>query len=242
MGSSYFYMEFLLAWVTLLREAGFKNPALFALDYTLVPDAVFPKQVQQTFAGYYYVLSIIEDPSRVCVAGDSAGSTLILSMLLVLADHSDYLDRLPQLAVMISPWVTIISAKNQNTTSDYLDQKSLSLYGRYYVGSKVSPHDARVSPGECRDLNLWKRSSPSCGWLFLFGSEEVLAPACRDLIQMLEKSGVEVNVHEEQGSIHAWPVAALYLGETREARLHGLRRIVSAMQDKFMNGRERNEI
>lgn len=241
MGSSYFYMEFLLAWVTLLHEAGFKNPALFALDYTLVPDAVYPRQVHQTFAGYNYVLSIIEDPSRVCVAGDSAGSTLILSMLLVLAEHSDYLERLPRLAVMISPWVKIISQKNQNTRSDYLDQRALDLYGRHYVGSKVSPHDPRVSPGECRDSNLWRRSTPSCGWFFLYGSEEVLAPECRGLIQMLEKSGAEVEVHEEQGSVHAWPVAALYLGETRDARLHGLRLIVHAMKEKFSDEARRRK-
>jgi acetyl esterase/lipase len=82
MGSSFFYMEFLLAWVSLLKEAGYRNPALFALDYSLVPDAVFPTQLQETLAGYQYVLSIAQNPSRICVGGDSAGATLILSFLL----------------------------------------------------------------------------------------------------------------------------------------------------------------
>ena len=81
MGSSYFYMEFLLAWVSLLEAAGFQNPALFALDYTLVPDAVYPRQLQETYFGYLHVLSIVKDPSRICVSGDSAGATLILSFL-----------------------------------------------------------------------------------------------------------------------------------------------------------------
>jgi acetyl esterase/lipase len=233
MGSSYFYMEFLLAWVTLLRDAGFKNPALFALEYTLVPDDVYPTQVRQTFAGYNYVLSIIEDPLRVCVAGDSAGATLILSMLLSLTDHSEYSDRLPQLAVMISPWVTVISDRNRNTASDYLDQRSLYLYGSQYIGTKVSPHDPLASPGECKDLSRWKKASPAGGWFFLYGSEEVLAPECRSLIQRLKKTDVEVGVHEEQGSIHAWPVAALYLGETKDARLHGLQIIVKIIKKRF---------
>lgn len=234
MGSSYFYMEFLLAWVTLLREAGFQNPALFALEYSLVPDAVYPTQVRETFVGYTYVLSIIEDASRVCVAGDSAGATLILSMLLALAEHSEYGERLPGLAVMISPWVTIISDKNRNTRSDYLDQKSLHLYGSQYIDTKVSPHDPLVSPGECQDLDRWKRASPTGGWFFLYGSEEVLAPECRDLVERLRKTGPDVDVHEEQGSIHAWPVAALYLGETKEARLHGLRDIVKTIKKRLV--------
>jgi hypothetical protein len=37
-----------------------------------------------------------------------------------------------------------------------------------------------------------------------------------------------VDVWEDQGGIHAWPVASLYLGETREERLSGLKSIVEA--------------
>jgi len=233
MGSCYFYMEFLLAWVALLKEAGFCNPALFALEYTLVPDAIYPTQVKETLAGYRHVLSIAEDASRICVSGDSAGATLILSMLLSLSNHSKYGDRMPDLAVMISPWVTIISEKNKNSPSDYLNQESLHMYGSQYIGTKVSQNDPMVSPGECRDLNRWERASPSQGWFFFFGSEEVLAPECRDLIVTLRKIGIQVDVHEEQGSIHAWPVATLYLGATKEDRLYGLKSIVKTMKRRL---------
>ncbi|KAK5002209.1 hypothetical protein LTR39_006748, partial [Cryomyces antarcticus] len=97
MGSSYFYMEFLFALVALLKDSGYRNPALFALEYTLVPDAVYPTQLHETIAGYDYVTSIIKDPSRICVGGDSAGATLILSMLLWISDQPDYRKRLPGL-------------------------------------------------------------------------------------------------------------------------------------------------
>src|SRR3954471_17175012 len=86
MGSSYFYLEFLLSWLSLLKDSGrFQNPAIFALEYTLVPDASYPAQLYQTVAGYEYVLSMIQDPSKICVSGDSAGATLILSLLLHIA-------------------------------------------------------------------------------------------------------------------------------------------------------------
>ena len=225
MGSSYFYMEFLLAWVTLLKEAGYHNPALFALEYTLVPDAVYPTQVRETLAGYEYVLSIIDDPARICIGGDSAGGTLMLSLLLLLSDHPRHRLTMPGLATMISPWVTIISENNRNTPSDYLDYHSLRLYGSQYIGTKVSSDDPMASPGNCKDLDRWARATPTKGWYFFYGSEEVLGPEIRDLVALLRKAGAEVGVHEEQGFIHAWPVASLYLGETSSDRLHGLRNI-----------------
>jgi hypothetical protein len=62
MGSSYFYLEFLLSWLSLLCEAGYSNPAIFALEYTLVPDASFPTQLCDTIAGYRHVLSVARRP------------------------------------------------------------------------------------------------------------------------------------------------------------------------------------
>lgn len=234
MGSSYFYLEFLLAWISLLKEAGYKNPALFALEYTLVPDAIYPTQVQQAFMGYEHVLSITEDPSRICVGGDSAGGTLILSLLLYLADHPRHRGKLPGLATMISPWTTIVSQNNRNTPSDYLNADSLHLYGRQYAGKKIPIDDPMVSPGNCKDLRRWARASPSQGWLFLFGSEEVLGPEIRDFIALLRETGSHVDVDEEQGGIHAWPVAALYLGETGEERLKGLQDITKVIRKRLM--------
>lgn len=233
MGSNFFYMEFLIAWLSLLKDAGYRNPALFALEYTLVPDAVYPTQLQETLAGYEYVLSIARDASRICVAGDSAGATLILSFLLYITDHPELRHQRPGLAVMISPWVTIVSKNNRNTPSDYLNANSLELYGRQYMGPKVPKEDTLVSPGNCKDLKKWRDASPEKGWFFLFGSEEVLGPETRDLIKLLQHAGVDVEYDEERGGIHAWPVASLYLGETKDERLHGLRDIVKVTRDRI---------
>lgn len=234
MGSSYFYMEFLLAFVTLLKEAGFKNPALFSLEYTLVPDAVYPTQVHEAIAGYKHVLAAVDnDASKICVGGDSAGATLVLSLLLHLSEDPDRKTPLPGYAVMISPWVTVLSEKNQNTRSDYLDADSLRLYGSQYIGAKVAYDDPKVSPGCCKDKHRWAKASPSKGMLFSFGSEEVLGPETKALIETLRDADVDVEVFEQAGFIHAWPVASLYLGETTNARLHGLREITDTLSDRM---------
>ncbi|KAF9736980.1 hypothetical protein PMIN03_001467 [Paraphaeosphaeria minitans] len=233
MGSGFFYMEFLLAWVALLKEAGYRNPALFALEYTLVPDAVYPTQLQETLAGYEYVLSIARDHTRICVSGDSAGATLMLSFLLYMTDHPELRHQRPGLAVMISPWVTIISKNNRNTQSDYLNATSLELYGRQYIGPKVPYDDPLVSPGNCKFIKKWAAASPEKGWFFLYGSEEVLGPETRALVVLLKKAGANVDSYEQPGGVHAWPVASLYLGETRDARLHGLRDIVQTIRSRI---------
>ncbi|KAK5127954.1 hypothetical protein LTR85_005071 [Meristemomyces frigidus] len=235
MGSSFFYIEFLLAWVSLLHdEAGYSNPALFALEYTLVPEATYPTQVQQTLSGYKYCLELADGhPERITISGDSAGATLILSLLLVLSNYSSMRDKLPGLAIPISPWASIISSKNQNTASDYLNADSLHLYGSQYIGTKASNDDALVSPGHCKDLARWRRASPTLGWFFVYGAEEVFAPEAKDMIALLRQAGLSVEEHEEEGWIHAWPVVKLYLGNGQEERLSGLRAVVGFMRERI---------
>ncbi|USW51866.1 Putative alpha/beta hydrolase-3 [Septoria linicola] len=226
MGSSYFYLEFLLVWLTLLKKAGYENPALFALEYTLVPEATYPTQVQEALAGYKYVLSTVDDPSQIVVSGDSAGATLILSLMLCVSGYSSLKNKMPGLAIIISPWSTIISPKNQNTPSDYLNADSLHLYGSQYIGKNGSQDNALVSPGRCDDLGWWRRASPTKGWYFIYASEEVFAPEAKDLIAKLKRAEVRVDEYEEYGWIHAWPVVKLFLCNKQEERQHGLQKIV----------------
>lgn len=234
MGSSFFYMEFLLAWVALLKAAGYRNPALFALEYTLVPDVTYPTQLHETLAGYRYVVSLAQSSARVVVGGDSAGATLMLSFLLYMTEHAELRYQRPGLAVMISPWVSIVSNNNRNTASDFLNKNSLELYGRQYLGKKATTEDPTASPGHCKDTKKWAEASPEKGWFFLYGSEEVLGPETRELISLLRSTGKQADEWEDQGGIHAWPVASLYLGETREERLGGLQSIVEAIKDRIL--------
>ena len=99
MGSPWFYLEFLLAWSDLLissseprdehkddgKKKGYQNPAIFALDYTLVPYATFPVQVEQVVAGWRFCCDLAGPDVPLEVAGDSAGATLALSLMLHLA-------------------------------------------------------------------------------------------------------------------------------------------------------------
>ncbi|KAL7270326.1 hypothetical protein RUND412_006973 [Rhizina undulata] len=218
MGSPYFYLEFLLAWVGTLKESGFKNPAIFALEYALAPDEVFPHQLGETINGYSYVLQRAGSPHKVVVAGDSAGGTLILSLLLYLGNECP--EKKPALATLISPWTDLVSKSNRNTPSDYVDSHSLHVYGRQYAASEPI-WNPLVSPGSCLDRAWWRKGMPPLGVRFYYGSEEVFRENIRKLAKRLAKVGTVV-CHEDD-SVHAWPVAAVFLGRSAEERARGLR-------------------
>jgi acetyl esterase/lipase len=242
MGSSYFYLEFLMAWHHLLVEAGFKNPAMFALEYTLVPDQVYPRQVLEALEGYKHVLEVVKDASKVCVSGDSAGGSLILSLLLELGAQAGNQNRigvkadvrggladpdppqlpLPRMATLISPWITLMSKLHYSSKSDFLDKRTLWKYAHEYAGENMIQQQP-ASPGNCVDDKLWRAASPERGYFVIFGEEEVFAPDVEEFLKRQAKIGVQVEGQKFDGGIHAWPVASLFLSSTEEKRLQGLR-------------------
>ena len=234
MGSNYFYLEFLIAWLTCLKAEGFRNPAIFALEYTLVPDAQWPKQFEETRAAFHFVKESLGRGSaaKICVSGDSAGATLVLSMLLHPAALNqepgfDQDDR-PALAVLLSPWTHMVSELNRNTRSDYLNNDSLHLYARQYAG-KLTTNDPVVSPG--LSAGRWKKASPLDGYRIIHGSEEVFSPGIDEMVRQMEKDGALVRRLSEPAGIHAWPVVNLFLGGSRKERLSGLRKMTEYVVD-----------
>ncbi|KAH6969718.1 Alpha/Beta hydrolase protein [Fusarium avenaceum] len=253
MGSTYFYLEFLMAWHHLLVDAGFKNPAIFALEYTLVPDQVYPRQVLEALEGYRHVLEVVEDASKVCVSGDSAGGSLILSMLLELGAQAGNQERkgvkiniqgslaisdpphlpLPRMATLISPWITLMSNLHYSSKSDFLDKRTLWKYAQEYAGEDMI-HQQPASPGNCVDEKLWRAASPERGYFIIFGEEEVFAPDVEDFLKRQAKIGIQAEGQKFDGGIHAWPVASLFLSSTENKRLQGLRTAVKEIRRRML--------
>lgn len=231
MGSCYFYLEFLLAWLHLLRvhrRKTFTNPAVLALDYTLVPEETYPRQLWEVVSAYRWLLNKARQTSgeplksvaqRVCISGDSAGSTLSLSLLLKLAtsnsNPTSEVPPPPAFATLISPWPTLVSHLHAQTTSDYLNTTSLHLYARQYIGDvsatgqETNPlldirtlrtknessylTDPIASPGTCKDATAWRKAWPSHGWHWIFGQEETLGEDARALLRFLKEDVKQMN-------------------------------------------------
>lgn len=214
-----------MAWAMRLKECGFRNPAVFALEYSLVPDAQWPTQFNETRASYAFLHEAFGDASaaKICVSGDSAGATLILSMLLQPGrlDPNPRFEALhrPALAILLSPWTHLVSDLNRNTRSDYLDKDSLQRYAKQYAGDEAVT-DGVISPG--LNTTHWKQASPLNGYRIVYGAEEVFGAGIQEMIRHMKSTGAAVKAHRQEAGIHAWPVVNLFLGKTREERLHGL--------------------
>lgn len=244
-------MEFLLAWHHLLVEAGYRNPAIFALDYTLVPEGIYPKQIDQTLDGYRHVLDTVKDASKVVVAGDSAGGALILSLLQELGAKAGMQDArgvkaevqgsltapgrpelpVPRMATLISPWVTLVTNSHYPSSVDFLDRQTLWRFAHEYAGeAMVNQHPA--SPGNCQDDGLWKAARPERGYYVIYGEEEVFGPDIEGFLKRQARLGIETTSHRIPSGVHAWPVASLFLSSTAERRLDGLRRLVREIRSR----------
>jgi acetyl esterase/lipase len=121
---------------------------------------------------------------------------LVLSLLL------HHTGQKPALALLISPWVTLVSRDDVRTESDYLDMAQLGQYGRLFAVSRVSIDDPLVSPGCCKDGSWWKRVSlvrvsPVRGFFISYGAEEVLASETEDLVDTLNGANVTVETRKE---------------------------------------------
>jgi len=45
-------------------------------------------------------------------------------------------------------------------------------------------------------------------------------------VGLLRGAGVKVVADEDEGGVHAWPVAGLFLGSTKDSRIRGVKRMV----------------
>ncbi|KAK6543907.1 hypothetical protein TWF694_000626 [Orbilia ellipsospora] len=241
MGSSYFYLEFLASWASKLKDTGFKNPCVFAIDYTLVPDSKFPTQLNEAYQGYR-VLHKLAGNAELVICGDSAGGNLALSLLLHLARprggcHVDKSLRRPSYATLISPWTVLVSPDNENTPSDFLDAHQLHRYGVLYSNSGDTS-DVYKSPGLCEDEQWWEEAIPVAGMHIVYGNLEVFTAGIKKLVSRVEKvrnPGLRVT---EKAAVHVWPVVQLFLGANVREREEGLEILAGVIAESLAQGKE----
>lgn len=100
--------------------------SLFSLDYTLAPQAQFPRQQQEALSAYRYLVEDQgTDAGNIVIGGESAGGHVALTALLAINDA-----RLPKPggALLLYPWVNLKNAGEsfvRNKNLDMLSKPSL---------------------------------------------------------------------------------------------------------------------
>lgn len=118
----------------------------WSVDYRLAPEHPFPAAVDDCVAAYRALLARGLAPSRIVLAGDSAGGGLVLSTLLALRDAGD---PLPAAAILLSPFANL--ACDGATYESKIDEDpTLTVAGlvagaAHYLGAN-DPCDGLASP------------------------------------------------------------------------------------------------
>ncbi|SEG94241.1 virginiamycin B lyase [Nonomuraea solani] len=171
----------------------------FAVDYRLAPAHPFPAAIEDVVAVYRSLLRQGVPAGRILLAGESAGGTLILSALLMLAEAGD---PMPGGAVSVSP-VTDFAAEPVTTGGrDSIDPSIMgSIATQYLAGAR--PDQAPQSP-VYGDL---------CGLppiLLPVGGDEVLLGDARRFAEAAAAAGTPVDLDVYEGMPHAFHAAVLF--------------------------------
>lgn len=114
-------------------------------NFRLAPEHPYPAGLADAVATYRWMLSQGADPTRIIVAGDSAGGSLALALLHRLRASSL---PLPKLAVLISPWLDLAcsgESMEENRSFDWINRE-ISLRMAELYAAKDQWTDPCVSP------------------------------------------------------------------------------------------------
>jgi acetyl esterase/lipase len=181
-----------------------------SLDYRLAPEHPFPAAVEDCLAAYKWLLAQTIPVNRIFVAGDSAGGTLSLALLLSIREAGL---PMPAAAVLFSPAADLTFsgmkdpslAKKDLLLNIEIIRQEISLYL-----NGADPQNPLVSPlfGDLHGL-------PPV--MIQVGDSEILLPDATRLAEKLQGAGVEVVLDVEPGGQHVYQFAAAIIPEARQA-------------------------
>ena len=180
------------------------------IGYRLAPEHPFPAAIEDALTAYQWVLAQGVAPRQLVVAGDSAGGSLVLALLIQLRDHRQ---PLPAAAVCLSPAPDLTFSSESwafNARKDLMldarkERKAVEIYLK-----GADPRGPLASPSFA-DLH----GLPPL--LIQVGSHELLLSDAERLAERAKAAGVDVTLEVWPGMQHEWQFAATFLPEGRRA-------------------------
>jgi monoterpene epsilon-lactone hydrolase len=183
------------------------------LEYRLAPEHPFPAASEDCLAAYRWLSSEGVRPEQLIVAGDSAGGTLTLLLLLRLRDLGL---PLPALGVCLSPATDLTASGDSyrdNAHSDFmLDLRHIMFWFQLYLGDH-DRRDPQVSP-------LYADLHGLPPLLIQVGNSELLFSDSTMFAERAREAGVDVTLEILERGQHVQQIVASVLPEAREAIAH----------------------
>jgi acetyl esterase/lipase len=179
-------------------------------DYRLAPEHPFPTPIGDTFAAYRWLIEQGQDPRSVTFAGDSAGGSMVVSVM-VMARNSGV--PLPAGGVALSPWANLEHSGASMFNREGLDplntKAGLDLMARTFLGDAL-PNSPEASP-----VFADVRGLPPI--LVQIGEAELMLSDAIRLASHLGENRVRVSLEVWPGMFHVWHMFQSELAEGHQA-------------------------
>ena len=193
------------------------------VDYRLAPENPYPAAVEDAIKSYKWLIENQKvDPSKIVIAGDSAGGGLTLVTLIKLRDDKV---KLPAAGVCLSPWTDLALTGDsliRNAKADpFLKFYDIAFMADLYVAEN-DPKNPYISPlyADLQDL-------PPL--LIHVGTAEIIQDDSVRFAEKAKKAGVEVTLDVFSDMIHVFQAFASWAPEGQEA----IEKIGKYIQDKL---------
>ncbi len=183
---------------------------VLVIEYRLAPEHPHPAAVEDAVAAYRFVIAQGLKPSRIAVAGDSAGGGLTVATLVAIRDAKL---SLPAAGACLSPWVDLEgsgdSMKTRAAVDPMVQKDGLLKMAQAYLAGRP-PRTPLASP-------LYAELSDLPPLLIQVGTAETLLDDATRLAERAKKAGVKVTYEPWENMIHVFQIFGPMLDEAQQA-------------------------
>ena len=201
------------------RLANANSAVVVSVDYRLAPEHRFPAAAEDAFAATAWVAEHADelgiDPTRLAVAGDSAGGNLAACVAIMARDRGG-----PALAFQLLIYPVIDStatanehaSKTENATGYFLTTAQMDWYRSQYLPDGHDGSDPYVSPHMAESL----AGLPAACVITM--EMDPLRDEGELYARLLEEAGVPVVLHRAEGLFHGSFNMDAYLTGAKQAQ------------------------
>lgn len=180
-----------------------------AIEYRLAPEHPAPAAREDALNVYRQLLADGIPASRIVLAGDSAGGTLVLETLLALRDAGE---PLPAAGVVLSPWVDL-----ENSGASFQTNADFDFVGEVHCRLAASSYLAGSSSRRPESSPLYASLTGLPPLLVHAGELEVLVDQVREFVRKAQASGIDVRFSVYKEMVHVWHLMSAVAPQAGEA-------------------------